>query len=85
MDIQSRIMGMPPEARETVRCLFFHGPTRDGDMPSKSGRDEIVSLGLAERGDGWQWLTRAGIDFAIVILLLDGEKDKWQRQRAVNQ
>lgn len=81
MDIQSRILGMSGNARETVRCLFFHGPTRDGDVPSKSGRDEIVTLGLAERCDGWQWLNRDGIDYAITVLLMGEEKDKWQRRR----
>lgn len=74
---------MPPEARETIRCLFFHGPTRDGDLPSKSGRDVLCHLGLAERMDGWQWLTRSGVDTAITVLLLDEEKDKWQRRRAI--
>lgn len=68
-------------ARETLRCLFFHGPTRDGDVPSKSGRNELVNLGLAERFEGWQWLNRAGMDFSITVMMLDGEKDKWQRQR----
>lgn len=82
MDIQSRIMGMPNTAQEVMRCLFFHGPTRDGDLPCKSGRDVLCHLGLVERMDGWQWLTRSGVDTAITVMLLDGEKDKWQRQRA---
>lgn len=82
MDIQSRILGMSGAARDTLRCLFFHGPTRDGDVPSKMGRDDLVELGLAERWQGWQWLTREGIDFSVTVMLLDTEKDKWQRQRA---
>jgi hypothetical protein len=82
MDIQSKILGMSSAARDTARCLFFHGPTRDGNVPSKSGRDELVRLGLAERWEGWQWLTRQGVDFSITVLLLDGEKDKWQRSRS---
>ena len=47
-------------AQDTLRCLFLHGPTWDGDVPSKGGRDELVRLGLASRGDGYQWLTDAG-------------------------
>lgn len=81
MDIQSRILGMSNFATETARCLFFHGPTRDGDLPSKSGRDELVYLGYAERVNGWQWLTQKGVDFSITVLLLGEEKDKWQRAR----
>lgn len=52
-----------------------------GNAPSKSGRDELVTLGLAERFDGWQWLNRDGIDYAITVLLMGEEKDKWQRRR----
>ena len=81
MDIQSKILGMSGVAREVLRCLFFHGPTWDGNVPSKSGRDELVSLGLADRMDGWQWLTREGIDFSLTVMLLGEEKEKWQRQR----
>ena len=85
MDIQSKILGMSSAAREVLRCLFFHGPTWDGDVPSKSGRDELVALGLVDRMDGWQWLTREGIDFSLTVMLLGEAKDKWQRrQRAAS-
>ena len=82
MDIQSKILGMSAAARDTLRCLFFHGPTLDGDVPSKTGRDEIVDLGLAERWNGWQWLTNQGVQFAVDIMLFDREKEKWQRDRS---
>jgi hypothetical protein len=82
MDIQSRILGMSGAARETLRCLFFHGPTWDGDVPSKAGRDELCDLKLAERGFGWQWLTREGVDFSVTVMMYDREKEKWQRKRA---
>lgn len=49
-------------AADCLRCLFFHGPTWDGNVPSKQGRDELVLMGFAARGNGWQWLTRAGVD-----------------------
>lgn len=73
-------------AAEVLRCLFFHGPTWDGNVPSKSGRDELVSMGLAARGKGWQWLTRAGIDACFANGIHD-EKDRHesqQRQRRAN-
>jgi hypothetical protein len=64
--------------RETLLCLFLHGPTWDGDVPSKSGRDELVHLGLASRGDGYQWLTDKG---ARLCLRLGYAKQKERRDR----
>jgi len=52
-------------AADVLRCLFFHGPTWDGNVPSKTGRDELVDMKLAQRGQGWQWLTRAGMDICF--------------------
>lgn len=80
-DIQSKIMGMSSAAREVLRCLFFHGPTWDGDIPSKSGRGELYDLKLCDRLEGWTWLTREGVDFAITVMLLGDEKEKWMRNR----
>lgn len=43
-------------AREVLRCLCRHGPTYDGDVPSKSGRDELIIKQLAAKivmGDQW--------------------------------
>lgn len=53
------------QAADVLRCLFFHGPTYDGNVPSKTGRDELVDMKLAQRAQGWQWLTRAGIDSCL--------------------
>ena len=66
--------------RDSLRCLFFNGPTWDGDVPSKLGRSELVRMGLAERYEGYNWLTRAGVQHCLSIGL-DREKDRWQRQR----
>lgn len=45
---------------ETLLCLFIHGPTWDGDVPSKAERDACVKRGHVARGDGYQWLTDDG-------------------------
>lgn len=82
MDMQSKILGMSSAAREVLRCLFFHGPTWDGDVPSKVGRGELVKLGLAQHEFGWAWLTREGVDFSVTVMLLGDEKEKWQRKRS---
>lgn len=52
-------------AIDTLLCLFLHGPTWDGDVPSKLGRDELVRLGLASRRDGYQWLTDKGVHIGM--------------------
>lgn len=36
-------------ARDTLHCLVKHGPTYDGNVPSKVGRDELVGHGLAAK------------------------------------
>lgn len=73
---QPKVMiALPGNAAETLRCLFFHGPTWDGNVPSKSGRDELVDMKLAARGNGWQWLTKAGID-ACFAAGIHNEKDR---------
>lgn len=81
-DVRDKIFGLSGFARETMRCLFFHGPTQDGDVPSKQGRSELIELGYAARWNGWQWLTEAGVRFAVGSLLLDREKERWQRERS---
>lgn len=53
-------------ARETLHCLFKHGPTWDGDVPSKCGRDELLEKRLASKicmangEDGYQAATYLG-------------------------
>lgn len=66
--------------RDSLRCLFYNGPTWDGDVPSKSGRTQLMRLGLAERGDGYNWLSRKGV-LHCISLGMDREKDRWQRER----
>ena len=81
MNIQDKIFGMSGAAREVMRCLFLHGPTWDGNIPSKAGRGELVTLGYAEHEFGFAWLTRSGVEFAIKALLMDSEKERWARDR----
>lgn len=50
---------------DTLVALVEHGPLWDGDVPSKSGRDALLSSGLAVRivvrgDDGWQAASYAG-------------------------
>jgi hypothetical protein len=63
---------------DTLLCLFLHGPTFDGDVPSKTQRDELFDAGLISRGNGFQWLTNAGVVFAFAC---GYEVKKRQHQR----
>jgi hypothetical protein len=55
-------IALPAGCADMLRQLFFDGPTWDGNVVSKQSRDELVRMGLAASGHGWQWLTKAGID-----------------------
>lgn len=66
---------------ETLWCLFAHGPTWDGEVPSKAGRSALFDRGLVQRYEGWNWLTDEGVRTAVEIGLGE-KKDKWQRERA---
>jgi hypothetical protein len=62
MSIISELRGA---AIDTLVALIERGPLWDGDVPSKSGRDDLVVAGLAVRiivkgEDGYQAATLAG-------------------------
>lgn len=50
---------------DTLWCLFLHGPTEDGSVPSRAGRSSLVDRGFADRGDGLNWLTSEGVQVGI--------------------
>lgn len=50
---------------EVLWCLFKHGPTWDGNIPSKTGRTDLVSKGLVAQAEGWNWLTTEGVTIAL--------------------
>lgn len=64
----------PPElsdgALDTLRALGTSGALEDGDVPSKSGRDELIDLGYIERytDQGDNVLTAAG---TVALRMLD--------------
>lgn len=53
------------QAIEVLGQLFVKGPTWDGNISSKSGRDELIEIGLAFRDSGWSSLTAEGIRIAV--------------------
>jgi hypothetical protein len=50
---------------EVLWCLFLYGPTWDGNIPSKTGRNNLYKQGLLDRNNGWQWLTNEGVMLAM--------------------
>ncbi|MEN3238569.1 hypothetical protein PUR29_34585 [Methylobacterium ajmalii] len=55
-----------PVQAEILRQLFLDGPTWDGDIISKTARNEVILMGLAEREDGYTQLTREGLRHALI-------------------
>lgn len=71
-------------ALDTLIALVEHGPLDDGDVPSKGGRDDLLSLGLAAKvivngRDGFQAATYAGRDEYNAIF---GNSDTMQEASA---
>ena len=50
---------------EVLEQLFMFGPTWDGNIVSKLGRDQLFDLKLASRVQGYSFLTPAGIRLAL--------------------
>lgn len=72
------------DAIEMLGQLFVKGPVWDGNCVSKVGRTALVDMGLAERGDGWQWLTRFGVETALKLAAdrHRGVWDTWRKKAA---
>lgn len=45
--------------------------TWDGNLISKSERDELVKTGLAQRGYGWNWITEKGVEYLVNLGILN--------------
>lgn len=72
---------LSPIAVEVLEQLFINGPTWDGDVVSKSGRDELFDLKLAGRYEGYQWLTLEGIKLALANKVDRKKETRYRRQR----
>jgi len=74
----------PYTKNEVLMQLFVSGPTWDGNLISKSDRTELVSAGLCERWEGWNFLTSAGVKVAISggYAAKDWHDKRWYRKAA---
>lgn len=50
---------------EALMQLFVYGPTWDGNLVSKSQRDDLLASGLADHYEGWNYLTFDGVKAGI--------------------
>jgi hypothetical protein len=59
------VQSLSGSAVDVLGQLFVAGPVWDGNLISKSGRDELVRVGLAHQWNGWQTLTQDGLTAAV--------------------
>lgn len=52
---------------DTIWQLFRNGPTKDGDMVSKSDRSRCVDWGFIDRHNGYNFLTHSGVELALAL------------------
>ena len=43
------VQQLDPSAKEVLKGCFEQGPLHDGDVPSKTGRDELLNLGFVAK------------------------------------
>jgi hypothetical protein len=72
---------LKPNAMETLMQLFLNGPTWDGDIVSKNGRGQLFEHGLAEREQGWSYLTREGVKLATTADVKGWADKRWYRKQ----
>lgn len=50
---------------ESLYSILKHGYVWDGDLISKSYRDDLVAAGLVQRSEGYNFLTKAGVMLCV--------------------
>lgn len=74
-------VGLAANEIEVLQQLFFFGPTWDGDIVSKSGRDTLFDLKLASRVEGYSFITAAGVRLALQNRLERKKESQRRRER----
>ncbi len=69
---------------DVLMQLFVQGPTWDGNLVSKTQRDALVSSGLADRWNGWNFLTQEGVEAAVAggIAARHWNDKRWYKKAA---
>lgn len=79
-DVNKMIKPLSGCARDVLYQLVMNGPTWDGNITSKAGRGDLFDLGLAERVNGWTFITRAGAETAEAAGMFT-ERERRDRKR----
>lgn len=58
-------LNLEANERDVLRQLFFKGPTWDGDICSKTGRDELFKQSFVNRYEGYNILTLDGLKLSL--------------------
>jgi hypothetical protein len=58
---------MSRSVRDEQLLQLFDGVTYDGDLISKDARNALVLEGLADRTKGYNFLTCAGVQKALIV------------------
>lgn len=74
----------PVYMNEVLMQLFVFGPTWDGNLVSKSERDDLIDSRLASRVEGWNYLTEKGVTTAVAcgMLAKDWHDKRWYDKAA---
>lgn len=57
------------QLRQLERCTW------DGNLISKTDRDELVKSGLSQRVQGWNLITTKGVEYLLDLGLLKTKSD----------
>lgn len=79
------MLQLSSSALAVMEQLFLNGPTWDGNLVSKSGRDELFSVGYIDTHDGWQWLSHPGFVYALNLESTRDRADKRWYNKQSNQ
>jgi hypothetical protein len=74
------IRRLSQQAIDVLGQLWLSGPTWDGNLCSKSGRNELIEFDYARRVHGWSYLTDHGINLALELDLAD-VKERIRREK----
>lgn len=58
---------MPSGVHEALWQMFLSGPIWDGNLVCKTSRKWLVSNGMADRAEGFNFLTGAGVAMAVSL------------------
>jgi hypothetical protein len=73
-----------PNSIDTLKAVYKHGPLFDGDIPSKTGRDILMGMGMITKvivkgEDGYNACTHKGRDMYKMLLVLEEIRAKLKK------